>query len=38
MFRIPKAYDQYLTERFGDYMTPPPLDKRDNHGPAEVKI
>lgn len=39
MFRIPAAYDQYLTGRYGrDYMIPPPPDKRDTHGPVEVKI
>ncbi len=26
--RIPKDYDKYLTNLFGDYMTPPPIDKQ----------
>lgn len=26
--RIPYMYDEYLTQLFGDYMTPPPEDKR----------
>lgn len=38
MFRIPKAYDQYLSERYGDYMTIPPIEKRDRHNPVEVRI
>ena len=28
--RIPKYYDEYLTHIYGDYMTPPPLEKRDD--------
>lgn len=28
---IPVGYDQYLTQLFGDYMTPPPEDKRRCH-------
>ena len=27
-YKIPIGYDQYLTTLFGDYMTPPPIDKR----------
>lgn len=27
---IPKMYDEYLTSIYGDYMTPPPEDKRDD--------
>ena len=27
-YNIPSSYDRYLTMQFGDYMTPPPLDKR----------
>lgn len=30
LFSAPKEYDAYLTELYGDYMTPPPLDKRKN--------
>ena len=26
--KIPKLYDEYLTNMYGDYMTPPPLDKQ----------
>lgn len=26
---IPKCYDEYLTSIYGDYMTPPPEEKRD---------
>ncbi len=25
---VPERYDQYLTKMFGDYMTPPPVNKR----------
>lgn len=28
---IIKEYDKYLTEVFGDYMTPPPVEKRKTH-------
>lgn len=28
--RIPKYYDKYLTHIYGDYMTPPPDDKKDD--------
>ena len=32
-FYAPKEYDKWLTILFGDYMTPPPEDKRvSNHG------
>ena len=26
--RMMKGYDQYLSQLFGDYMTPPPVDKQ----------
>lgn len=29
--RIPKNYDWYLTQIYGDYMTPPPEEKRQSH-------
>jgi len=28
--RIPKYYHEYLTHLYGDYMTPPPVEKRDD--------
>ena len=28
--RIPKCYQEYLSHIYGDYMTPPPVDKRDD--------
>lgn len=31
--RLPKYYDEYLTYIYGDYMTPPPADKRQGDGP-----
>ena len=29
--KIPRAYDRILTEVYGDYMTPPPLEERGGH-------
>lgn len=29
--RVPKLFDEYLTHYFGDYMTPPPVEKRIRH-------
>ena len=31
-FKIPSEYDEILTRSYGDYMTPPPIDKRRIHG------
>lgn len=28
---MPSNYHEYLTRAYGDYMTPPPIDKRDSH-------
>ena len=30
-FIVPENYDAYLTHIYGDYMTPPPEDKREGH-------
>ena len=30
-YPAPKGYDEFLTARYGDYMTPPPEDKRRIH-------
>lgn len=30
MLPAPKRWDEYLSETYGDYMTPPPEDKRDS--------
>ena len=30
-FKAPKNYDGYLTALYGDYMTPPPVDKQISH-------
>lgn len=32
LFPIPAAYDALLTNMYGDYMTPPPENKRRQHG------
>lgn len=31
-FKIPADYDEVLSRSYGDYMTPPPIDKRRIHG------
>ena len=28
---MPNNYDAYLTRVYGDYMTPPPIEKRPSH-------
>lgn len=36
-FNIIKNYDEFLSHYYGDYMTPPPLDKRENrHGIMKI--
>lgn len=30
MFKVPVGYKEFLTQTYGDYMTPPPEDKRDS--------
>ena len=37
-FYIPKMYDSILTNFYGDYMTPPPEDKRIRHDPEAFYI
>ena len=32
LLRGPEAYDAYLTQIYGDYMTPPPESERNKHG------
>lgn len=34
--RVPSEYDKLLTQIYGDYMTPPPLEKQVGHHFAEV--
>ena len=39
LFKVPKGYREYLEYFYGDFMTPPPIDKRYNrHGILEVKF
>lgn len=39
MYPIPKKYDEYLTNGYGDYMTPPPKAIREiGHGITEIKF
>ena len=33
---IPQKYDEYLTRLYGDYMTPPPPEKRIGHHYYEI--
>ena len=37
-FWIPGCWDRYLTQMYGDYMTPPPENKRYNHSIVAYKI
>ncbi len=38
-FMVPRLYDEYLTYAYGDYMTPPPEDKRMNyHGIVKIDL
>lgn len=38
LFYITKYWDDYLTSHYGDYMTPPPIDKRENkHNMIKIK-
>ena len=30
-FKVPVNFDRYLTDAYGDYMTPPPLEERNGH-------
>lgn len=34
--KLPSNYDKYLTTMYGDYMTPPPVEKQIGHHYAEV--
>lgn len=39
LFKVPKGYKEYLSYFYGDYMTPPSVDKRYNrHGIIEIKF
>ena len=40
MFPAPKEWDEYLTIEYGDYMIPPPPEKRngDSHTIAIVDV
>ncbi len=39
MLPVPKEYDQYLTMRYGDYMTlPPKEEQRPTHNIKEIKL
>ena len=33
---VPQNYDNYLSSLYGDYMTPPPVEKRIGHHSAEI--
>ena len=35
-YKIPKGYDQYLKQQYGDYMNLPPEDKRVSHHDSEA--
>ncbi len=35
LYPIPKDYDKFLTEQYGDYMTPPPVEKQVNQCEVE---
>ncbi|MCR4609471.1 MAG: LicD family protein [Eubacterium sp.] len=35
---VPKNWEQMLTDKYGDYMTPPPEDQRDHLSPSYVDL
>lgn len=37
-FYAPANYDEYLTEQYGDYMTPPPENERTGHQPYILSL
>ena len=38
MLKAPACYDEYLTKMYGDYMTPPPENKRENHNLEVIRL
>ena len=36
--RVTRAFDQYLGRLYGDYMTPPPVENREQHVLYELKL
>ncbi len=38
-FSAPVGYKEFLTDGYGDYMTPPPIEKRKNiHGIIKIDL
>lgn len=37
IYKIPSTYDEYLTQQFGDYMTPPPEMEQKSHHSFTLK-
>ena len=35
---LPQKYEEYLTKKYGDYLTPPPIDQREGHAFVYINL